>query len=160
VDVEAQDWVPGAWNTEIRKIVAPGTCAEFGLQCWSKFQEKIKIQFHRREKYRSNLIFNIFWKNKNNTKFPQMWSLSLGSDFLITTRVSTRRFRPPLTPCQGLPYRSGQPNRRPSVTVNRPVSRGYRSLSNKFKFSNPRPVQSVRHRFTDRFGPVTDRLGR
>jgi hypothetical protein len=61
---------------------------------------------------------------------------------------------------QGSPYRSGRPNRRPSVTVYRPVSRGYRSLSNKFKFSNPRPVQSVRYRFTDRFGPVTDRLER
>jgi nucleoside-diphosphate-sugar epimerase len=53
---------------------------------------------------------------------------------------------------QGLPYRSGEPNRRPSVTVYRPVSRGYRSLSNKFKFSNPRPVQSVWHRLTDRLG--------
>jgi hypothetical protein len=58
---------------------------------------------------------------------------------------------------QGFTYRSGLPNRRHSVAAYRSVSRGNRRLPNKFKFSNPPPVQSVRERFTDRFGPVTDR---
>jgi hypothetical protein len=43
-----------------------------------------------------------------------------------------------------LPVRG--PNRRPSVTVYRPVSRGNRRLPNKFKFSNQSPVHSVRDR--------------
>jgi hypothetical protein len=61
---------------------------------------------------------------------------------------------------QGYTYRTGGPNRRPPVTVYRSVSRGYRCLPSKFKFSNLTASHSVTLRFTDRFGPVTDRLGR
>jgi hypothetical protein len=51
---------------------------------------------------------------------------------------------------QGFTYRTGGPNRRPPVTVYRPVSRGNQRLPNKFKFSNQPPSQSVTDRFTVR----------
>jgi hypothetical protein len=45
---------------------------------------------------------------------------------------------------QGLPYRTGPPNRRPPVSVNRSVSHGNRRKPNKFKIQIETAVQSVR----------------
>jgi hypothetical protein len=44
---------------------------------------------------------------------------------------------------QGLPYRTGPPNLRPPVSVNRYVSRGNQPKPNKFKIQIETPVQSV-----------------
>jgi hypothetical protein len=78
----------------------------------------------------------------------------------ITALQSVEKHQKLMKAEQGYTYRTGGPNRRPPVTVNRSVSRGYRCLPSKFKFSNLTASHSVTHRFTDRFGPVTDRLGR
>jgi hypothetical protein len=78
----------------------------------------------------------------------------------LSTKLHDDAHGATLSSTQGYTYRTGGPNRRPPVTVYRSVSRGYRCLPSKFKFSNLTASHSVTHRFTDRFGPVTDRLGR
>jgi hypothetical protein len=52
-------------------------------------------------------------------------------------------FYQPTSRLQGFAYRTGPPNRWQSVSVNRSVSRGYRSKPNKFKIQIETSVLSV-----------------
>jgi hypothetical protein len=63
--------------------------------------------------------------------------------FLLTNGVVELRPCHYLTHGQGFAYRTGPPNCRPPVSVNRSVSRDYRSKPNKFKIQIETTVQSV-----------------